>query len=249
VTLERVKAEPCPAYFGLCLVEGTQEDKRRGRKIRRRAIAVSVALEVAGVAALVMAPLFAKPAELPNRIAPPLPVYGVVSHPRRPNLAPPGHPTRRFPFISFAAPSNRPSAPGTGDRGSGETVGEPVVPIGTEEPTGFVPAAGTHAQPPPPPPHVPPRIREPHISPALLVHRVEPVYPALPRQIRRSGRVELHALIAADGTVQALEVVSGDPLFNASALEAVRQWRYRPTVLNGTPVEVDTYISVIYTLE
>jgi len=87
------------------------------------------------------------------------------------------------------------------------------------------------------------------VDPAMLVRRVEPVYPPMARQIRRSGKVELHALIAADGKVQSLELVSGDPLLVQSALDAVKQWRYKPTLLNGQPVEVDTYITVIYTLQ
>lgn len=68
-------------------------------------------------------------------------------------------------------------------------------------------------------------------------------------RLRRGGRVELRAIIATNGTIQSLEVISGDPLFYASALEAVRQWRYRPTILNGQAVEVDTIISVIYRLQ
>ena len=83
----------------------------------------------------------------------------------------------------------------------------------------------------------------------MLIHRVEPEYPALAKQIHREGQVELHAIIAADGTIQSLQVVSGDPLFLRSATDAVNQWRYRPTVLNGQPVEIDTYITVIYTLQ
>lgn len=93
------------------------------------------------------------------------------------------------------------------------------------------------------------RIREARIDPALLVHRVEPVFPPLARQIRRSGKVELHAIISTDGRVLSLEVVAGDPLFASSALDAVRQWRYKPTYLDGQPVEIDTFITVIYTLE
>jgi len=88
-----------------------------------------------------------------------------------------------------------------------------------------------------------------HLDPAMLIHRVEPVYPTLPKQLGRSGRVELRAIIATDGTIQYLQVVGGDPLFYQSAMEAVRQWRYSPTVLNGQPVEIDTYISVIYTMQ
>jgi protein TonB len=87
------------------------------------------------------------------------------------------------------------------------------------------------------------------ISAAMLIHRVEPVYPTLARQIGRAGRVELRAVIATDGSIQSLQVVSGNPLFYQSALDAVRQWRYRPTVLNGEPVEIDTFISVIYNID
>jgi len=88
-----------------------------------------------------------------------------------------------------------------------------------------------------------------HIDPAMLIHRVEPVYPTLARQIGRAGRVELRAIIATDGTIQSLQVISGDPFFYQSALDAVRQWRYKPTVLNGEPVEIDTFISVIYNMD
>jgi protein TonB len=83
----------------------------------------------------------------------------------------------------------------------------------------------------------------------MLIRRVEPVYPALAKQIGRGGHVELRAIIATDGTIQSLQVVGGDPMFYQSALDAVQQWRYRPTVLNGQPVEIDTYITVIYYLQ
>jgi protein TonB len=92
-------------------------------------------------------------------------------------------------------------------------------------------------------------VHQTRIDPAMLIHRVEPVYPTLARQLGRAGRVELRAIIATDGTIQSLQVVSGDPLFYQSALEAVRQWRYRPTVLNGVAVEIDTFITVIYNMQ
>ena len=82
----------------------------------------------------------------------------------------------------------------------------------------------------------------------MLIRRVEPVYPPLAIQIHREGRVELRAIIATDGTIRSLEIVSGDPIFYQSALEAVRQWHYKPTILNGQPVEIDTHITVIYTV-
>jgi protein TonB len=85
-----------------------------------------------------------------------------------------------------------------------------------------------------------------HLDPAMLIHRIEPVYPTLAHQTRREGTVELHAIIATDGSVRSLQVLQGDAMFYHSALDAVGQWRYKPTFLNGNPVEVDTHITVIY---
>jgi protein TonB len=65
---------------------------------------------------------------------------------------------------------------------------------------------------------------------------------------RISGTVRLHAIIGKDGSVTQLEVINGHPLLVQSALDAVRQWRYRPTLLNSEPVEVDTTIDVIFSL-
>jgi len=67
----------------------------------------------------------------------------------------------------------------------------------------------------------------------MLIHRVEPIYPSLPKQAHREGRVELRARIATDGSIQSLQVVGGDPMFYQSALEAVSQWHYRATILNA----------------
>jgi protein TonB len=86
------------------------------------------------------------------------------------------------------------------------------------------------------------------IDPAMLIRRVEPVYPTLPKQIHKEGRVELRAIIATDGSIKSLEVVGGDLMFYQSALDAVSQWHYKPTILNGQAVEIDTYITVIYTM-
>ncbi len=87
-----------------------------------------------------------------------------------------------------------------------------------------------------------------NVTAARLQNKVSPVYPALARQTRISGTVRLHAIIAKDGTVQQLEVLSGHPLLVQAALDAVRQWRYQPTLLNGEPVEVDTTVDVIFSL-
>jgi protein TonB len=102
---------------------------------------------------------------------------------------------------------------------------------------------------PPPPKPAQSRIRQGGaVTAASLINRVQPNYPPLARQTRISGTVRLHAIISKDGTVQQLEVLSGHPLLVQAALDAVRQWRYRPTTLNGEPVEVDTTIDVIFSL-
>jgi protein TonB len=83
---------------------------------------------------------------------------------------------------------------------------------------------------------------------ARLIHKVKPAYPPLAKQVRIQGMVRLQAIIARDGTIQNLTLVSGHPLLVPAALEAVRQWRYQPTTLNGQVVEVMTQIDVNFTL-
>jgi periplasmic protein TonB len=82
------------------------------------------------------------------------------------------------------------------------------------------------------------------LSPAQIVYRVEPVYPRPAVMMGLQGEVKLHALIARDGTIQSLSVTRGHPLLVQAALDAVRQWRYHPYVLNGETVEVETFITV-----
>src|SRR5271157_3145151 len=86
------------------------------------------------------------------------------------------------------------------------------------------------------------------VSQGLLIHKVQPTYPPLARQARVQGTVVLQALIGKDGTIQNLHVVSGHPMLTSSALEAVKQWRYKPYYLNNEPVEVETTINVVFTL-
>ena len=84
---------------------------------------------------------------------------------------------------------------------------------------------------------------------AQLLTRVEPVYPPIARAAHVSGAVVLHATIGKDGMVERLEVVSGPEMLRASAMEAVRQWRYKPYLLGFQPVEVDTVITVNYRIQ
>lgn len=86
------------------------------------------------------------------------------------------------------------------------------------------------------------------VSQGLLIHQVKPSYPPLARQARIQGTVVLQAVIGKDGSIQNLKVVSGHPMLAPAALEAVKQWKYKPYFLNGEPVEVDTTINVNFTL-
>jgi protein TonB len=86
------------------------------------------------------------------------------------------------------------------------------------------------------------------VAQGLLIHQVKPAYPPLAVQARVQGSVVLQAVIAKDGTVKDLRVVSGHPLLVRAALEAVQLWRYKPYLLNDQPVEVDTQINVNFTL-
>ncbi len=87
------------------------------------------------------------------------------------------------------------------------------------------------------------------LSEGRLVNRVEPVYPRIAAISGIQGQVKLHAIIARDGRIQSLNVMSGHPLLVRAALEAVEQWRYRPYVLNGETVEVETLITVNFKKE
>ena len=87
-----------------------------------------------------------------------------------------------------------------------------------------------------------------NVQSARSIKRVPPVYPVEARQAGISGTVRLHVIIAKDGTIDQLELVSGHPLLAQAALDAVRQWTYQPTLLNGKPVEVDTTIDVVFSL-
>ncbi len=86
------------------------------------------------------------------------------------------------------------------------------------------------------------------VQAARLVCRVPPYYPEEARVQRISGTVRLHAIIGKDGSVRQLEVLSGPSELATASLQAVRLWRYRPTLLAGEPVEVDTTIDVIFSL-
>jgi protein TonB len=87
-----------------------------------------------------------------------------------------------------------------------------------------------------------------NVQAAKLIRQERPMYPTLARQVRVQGVVTLEAIIGIDGTIQQLRVLGGHPLLVPSAIQAVQQWVYRPTILNGKVVEIKTTIEVRFTL-
>lgn len=238
-----------------CLVEGDSLQERRARRSKQRALFISIVVQLLILAALVVFPLFSKGENIAGRVlVPTVPFSPGRPHTTGRTATQPPH--GRQVACRFCAPSSIPPTIVMTDHSS---VGEPTAPDGVDipgapvgppipgAPTGFDSRGDTPM--PPSPPHRTERLRvsEPVIN-ARIIRRVEPVYPPLAIQLRREGRVELHAIIATDGTIQSLEVENGDPLFIQSALAAVREWRYQPTLLDGQPIEVDTHITVIYSL-
>ncbi len=86
------------------------------------------------------------------------------------------------------------------------------------------------------------------VAAGMLVQQTQPVYPSIAKAAGVSGTVVLHATISKNGTIKDLKVVSGSPMLQQAALEAVRTWRYKPYKLSNQPVEVETAISVVFSL-
>jgi protein TonB len=87
------------------------------------------------------------------------------------------------------------------------------------------------------------------VAAGLLIQRTPPVYPAIAKAARVGGTVELHATISKNGTIKDLQVVSGPAMLQQAALDAVRSWRYRPYMLNNQPIEVETSVNVVFSLD
>jgi TonB family protein len=258
----RKASEVCPqeslGSLSGCLVDGDAEQRTREGRVRRRALAISILLQCAALAALILVPLLTKAERISLKIVAPVVPYGRASgHPRNPT-----RPHAPIPIDHhglrplFPSPIARPAQELSGDA---DPIGpQDFGPIGDPSKSGAncpgcVDIGGRDGGPRPPQPPVEPptrpRLIHTQLDPAMLIRRVEPRYPPLAIQTHREGRVELRAIIGTDGTIQSLQVVSGDALFLMSAREAVQQWKYKPTYLNGQAVEVDTFITVFYTMQ
>ncbi len=242
--------------FELTLLEASVEGKQRGAW----AWGLSVLLQVVLVSALTLGPLL-YPEVLPRRL-----LVSLLAAPAGPPPAPAKPPSDAAPkkrvqfefeqgellapvripetvtIITDEAPHSPPvlvtSAVGV-DGGIGSGIGSI---LGISPPTS-----------PPPSPSVRPRGVPPIqvggiVQQAKLLSQQKPRYLPLARQARISEIVRLAATISKSGTIEQLRVISGHPLLVKAALEAVKRWRYRPTILNGQPVRVETTVDVIFTL-
>jgi protein TonB len=245
-----------------CMVDSDPEAISRARWLRRKALVISVFLEAVCFTAMLLWPLIT-PGVLPRGyIMTPVPPYHGGAGPRRvsqEHQPPRSHDDRvtqitprfTFPLHQESNRWQRPTAedapdvdagPAGSDQGPGPAGIGPYVPGGGEN--------GPHIAPPREPESIRPirqKVSE-GVMEGALIHRVEPIYPIIARNMRLSGTVRLRAVIATDGSVQHLEVLSGSEILARAARQAVEQWRYRPTLLSGVPVEVETYITVTFVL-
>ena len=184
--------------------------------------------------------------------------------PKPPPPPPPEAPKVKVPPRQLDA--NQLMAPTKVPQKVAEIVDDPNVELPSPSAVGAVPGVGGGGPPafgnllkaPPPPPPPPPKVEKAptpsrirvggNVQAANLIRKVQPVYPQLAKQARVQGSVHFTAIIGKDGTIQNLQLIGGHPLLVQAAQDAVKQWLYKPTLLNGEPVEVVTQIDVNFTL-
>jgi protein TonB len=253
------RPKPSESILGHCLVEGDEVALALAQRTRRKAVVVSLLLEGACLGGLLLFPLLATGQRPILHQVMPLPPYGGGprtnpqttrgSKPVSRRSPKPGKVIFQPPRIPNSVVIGREPTEGGEPRESGPGINLSGIEGGARIP-GVVPPpwAFTGSKPVEPPAEHKPIRRSEGVQQALLLHRVVPVYPPLARQINLEGAVRLRAVIGGDGSVRSLEVLSGHPLLAQAAREAVTQWRYRPTLLNGQPVEVETYVTVVFEL-
>jgi protein TonB len=237
----------------------------RSHDWKRAATSLAYVVELMLVGALILVPLVYTQA-LPRQWL----ITGLYIPPPPPGPPPtqragrPAAPSHRPAVDVFTAPvsippvvaviSESPEPPRVGDGPVGPIV--PGVPSGFGPGTGYIPGgAPWEAATPPPPlptPHAPARPqmvrRGGDVIAAMALYQPKPVYPPLAIMARIQGTVVLQAIIGTDGSVRNLKALSGHPLLVPAAIDAVKTWRYQPTLLNAEPVEVLTQIDVKFEL-
>jgi periplasmic protein TonB len=217
----------------------------------------SFALEAVAIALLLLLPLWktvglpsAKTVSTPISLGRPMPETAPVVRSGSTSMAPtptdtarflaPGRVPRTIP-IGPDSPTAPPGGPGGGFIGTGLPSGAGnAIPVSI-----FSGSSSVLPTLPPPTVHV---FRTSNILEGSLIRRVQPVYPPLARAARIQGAVVLLAVISRAGTIDNLRLMSGHPMLAPAAIDAVSRWLYRPYILNGEPIEVETQITVNFTL-
>lgn len=238
------------------MFEGTLNSSWEIRSRRGLTALTSVALQMLVVALLLVLPLL-RPPGLPSlrQISTPI-SWGqpleVPSPARRSPGGPSAIPSRPAEIV-FRAPSripknfqvendsDSPQLVGAGPAITGSGTGSTVMPnLFSSGSRAILPTERA-------PVHVAP-LRISEMSEGNLIRKVQPAYPALARSARIQGTVVLQAFISKDGSIENLRLLSGHPMLAPAAIEAVKQWRYRPYILNNEPLEVETQITVNFSL-
>ena len=250
------------------LVESTKERKngRTGRIFFLTGLVYAMLLATVAISTILgLNPGLAESLDV-TKLAPPLPPGETLPQPVRPQLTrtPTTAPVNVIPLTPppVAGPDvialfkNRPAPIAqTGYRTCPNCVaGSSGIPNGVTDSAGEAPPPPPEAKPKPTPEATPePKpvtkvLKVSSISPGLVLRRVSPQYPPMARSFRLAGAVQVQVLISEGGQVISTEVVSGHPILRASALEAARQWLFKPTMLNETPVKVQGVLTFNFTL-
>lgn len=233
-----------------CLVEGRAEADNRRRSLRRKSLAAALLFEAAIVFGLVLGPLLSAGSPPPKFVViehgvyPVQPVERVVRNAQiRPTIPVPNYSPTRIVALTVQ-PIPEVGVPVLGSPNVAAPYGDPAFT------GGFGDSASSIVPPKPTPPSVVRVIRRSEgAQESQLITRVIPAYPQIARVARIAGTVELIVLVGRDGGVLSVQVLNGSPLLAAAAKEAVEKWRYRPAILDGQAVEVQSRVTVNFVLD
>lgn len=239
-------------FLNNCLMDSDTESKIRTMHRRQRAAVIALTAEAALIVGLALWPIVttgSAPAEIV--MLPRIPYHG--SDAPKPETAQQPMRSPRTDQILLQPPRIPPRIDRSNSTAT-ENVTPPVLrepgPGVSSSPLGIQFGTGNDTSMIPPPRPSSPRIiqQSEGVQSGLLVYRVDPRYPQIAVSAGISGTVELRAIIGRDGRVRSVEVLSGSALLAPAAVAAVREWRYRPTLLNGETVEVETHVTVHFVL-
>jgi protein TonB len=241
-----------------CLLDDDASQVRQSRARKVRSFAVSIVLQACLITGLIVLPMLAA-ARLPAvEWQPPAMVFRGSPAPYKSSGSTGRRVPGRFTNDAWRQPPRIPTGilrlndrTGGGEAPDVDAVVCPtcspdsplLLPGGLQTNNGPGPVSLARPEPPARPHTVGGKLQE-----ALLVHRVTPVYPPLCRQSRLEGSIELRAIVDKEGRIRELSFLRGPACFVQSTMQAVAQWRYRPTRLNGLPVEVETTITVTFVM-